>query len=398
MKKIALVVWLLPCAAWGAEPVVWDVRGWQDGAAGKVQVLYNLADADTAKLQVTLEVSADGGATWDVPVQTLDKTAGIGDEVTPGMGKLIVWDAKADWPGMVSSRVRFRVNATDTPVAPAPSGMALIPAGSFSMGNQMDPNEGWSDELPVHSVYVSAFYMDRYEVTKALWDEVRGWGSTRGYTDLRVGGGKGANHPVHTVSWWDVVKWSNARSEKEGLTPVYRNADGTVFKTGTSVPDVNWSANGYRLPTEAEWEKAARGGLSGKRFPWGDTISHSQANYYSDSGYSYDVSSTRGFHPDYDEGDYPYTSPVGSFAPNGYLLYDMAGNVWEWCWDWHSSGYYSSSPGSDPRGPTSGSVRVIRGGFWGYGASFCRSASRRYDSPGYGYFYLGFRCARSSVP
>jgi formylglycine-generating enzyme len=196
-----------------------------------------------------------------------------------------------------------------------------------------------------------------------------------------------------------VVKWSNARSEKEGLTPVYRNADGTVFKTGTSVPTANWSANGYRLPTEAEWEKAARGGLSGKRFPWGDTISHSQANYYSLSGYSYDVSPTRGYHPTYNDGTTPRTSPVGSFEPNGYGLYDMAGNVYEWCWDWHSRGYYSSSPGSDPRGPTSGSHRVIRGGYWGYGADRCRTASRYYNVPGLNYNnYLGIRCARSSVP
>jgi formylglycine-generating enzyme len=287
----------------------------------------------------------------------------------------------------------------------APSGMVLIPAGSFTMGNCMDPGEGLSDELPVHTVYVSAFYMDRYEVTKMLWDEVKVWNGGNGYSYENAGSGKAANHPVQTVNWRDCVKWCNARSQKEGRTPCYYNEAGwtTVYKTGTGTPYAKWEANGYRLPTEAEWEKAARGGASGHRFPWSDTdnITHSGANYNvfvllptGTNYYAYDKSPTQGFHPTFFTGDAPYTSPVGYFAANGYGLYDMAGNVFEWCWDWHGS--YSSGSQSDPRGPVSGSHRVLRGGSWSAYAFHCRSGFRNRLTPDYWNNPNGFRAVLPS--
>jgi formylglycine-generating enzyme required for sulfatase activity len=232
---------------------------------------------------------------------------------------------------------------------------SLIPAGSFQMGDALDGSGG-----AVRQVTVSAFYMARTEVTKAEWDEVRAWGLSRGYKDLAVGDGKDSNHPVQSVGWWDVIKWCNARSEKDGLAPVY-TVNGAIMRTGATAPTVNWTAKGYRLPTEAEWEKAARGGVNGKWFPWGDTISHSQANYNS-SGFTFDVSLTRGYHPTYAVGNRPYTSPVGSFGANDYGLYDMSGNVCEWCWDWY--GDYAAGEQSDPKGAASGSYRVFRGGSW----------------------------------
>ncbi len=198
--------------------------------------------------------------------------------------------------------------------APPPS-MVLIPAG---INSGTDPDFG-----PYSLKNPTAFYMDATEVTKAKWDEVYAWAVTNGYSFDNVGSGKATNYPVHTVNWYDVVKWCNARSEKEGKTPCYN----------LSTWACNFAANGYRLPTEAEWEYVARGGLSGRRFPWGDTITHSQANYYSASWPSYDTNPTRGCHPTYATGGHPYTSPAGAFAANGYGLYDMAGNVWEWCND-----------------------------------------------------------------
>ena len=278
-----------------------------------------------------------------------------------------------------------------------PSGMAYIPAGSFEMGDSLD---GQLFALPVHTVYVSAFCMDKTEVTWAKWKEVRTWAATNGYDIGTNGSGKAESHPVQTVNWYDAVKWCNARSQKEGKTPCYTWA-GSTYRAG-QYGDIacNWSAEGYRLPTEAEWEKAARGGLSGKRFPWGDTIQHSRANYYSSTSYAYDTSPTRGHHPSYAVGGTPYTSPAGSFAPNGYGLYDMSGNVWEWCWDWYGSTYYASSPSSDPRGPSSGSSRVLRGGAWFCSAIYCRVAVRYRCIPGIDiYFYdyaFGFRSVRTA--
>jgi formylglycine-generating enzyme required for sulfatase activity len=241
--------------------------------------------------------------------------------------------------------------------------LALIPAGSFSMGDFFTEDEN-SMALPLRQVTVSAFYMGKVPVTKGEWDAVRTWAAGHGYTDLSAGGGMAANYPVTEVSWWDAVKWCNARSEAEGLLPCYAEG-GSPMRTGTEVPEVNWLANGYRLPTEAEWEKAARGGLSGKRFPWGDTIAHSQANYESSDTLSYDVSPTREAHPRYGS----RTSPVGSFAANGYGLHDMAGNVCDWCWDWFEC--WTSEAQTDPKGGAADPAdmyryctRVHRGGSW----------------------------------
>ena len=379
-------------------PTVSNVRSSQRPGTNLVDIYYDLADPDTGSLTVAIVVSSNGGASYTLP--TASFTGALGAGITPGTNKKIIWNAGADWSGNFSSNVRFRVTANDDT---APTGMALIPAGTFQMGDTYNTyNERDSDELPVHSVYVSAFYMDRYEVTKALWDEVYIWATTHGYSfDYRDSGqGKAPNHPAHTMTWYDAVKWCNARSEKEGMAPAYYtdSALTTRYRSGQVAPYVNWSASGYRLPTEAEWEKAARGGASGHRFPWSDTdnITHSRANYICTSKYSYDTSPTRGCHPAFASGGSPYTSPAGYFAPNGYGLYDMAGNISEWCWDWHKRSYYGSAPSSNPRGPGSGSYRVQRGGGWLYDAGSCRAAIRIERIPTSRTDEGGFRSVRAA--
>ena len=275
-----------------------------------------------------------------------------------------------------------------------PAGFVPVPAGSFQMGDQSSPLVGFGYELPVHTVQVSAFYLAKTEVTKAAWDAVWTWALTNGYPDLPAGGGKTAAHPVQAISWHAAVKWCNARSEKEGLTPCYTVA-GATYKTGNSTPVCNWAANGYRLPTEAEWEKAARGGAVGLNFPWGNAISHNSANFNNVGVESYQTG-TKGYHPTYGTGSPPFTSPVGSFAANGFGLYDMIGNVWEWCWDWDES--YSASFGTDPHGAASGFSRVYRGGAWASSATYSRCAVRLSVTPGSSGDTVGFRLARIVVP
>ncbi|OHA41305.1 MAG: hypothetical protein A3H68_01620, partial [Candidatus Taylorbacteria bacterium RIFCSPLOWO2_02_FULL_46_40] len=286
-------------------------------------------------------------------------------------------------------------DSTRVQCAPIPDTMVRIPAGEFTMGDTYgEYSRGGPlilDEFyNTRTHFVSSFWIDKTEVTYALWNEVYDWAVNHGYYFDHGAWGKELDHPAHSVTWYDAILWCNARSEKEGRTPTYYIWDGydqewVVHRYGHYIPMVRWNY-GYRLPTEAEWEKAARGGFESNRFVWPDanTITHERANYYSTNTapLGCDISATSGYHPDYAVGDEPYTSPVGSFPPNGYELYDMAGNVAEWCWDGYSTFNYGA-PRVDPKGSSSHSYCVLRGGSWNHGAWGLRAAAKNSLRPEY---------------
>jgi formylglycine-generating enzyme required for sulfatase activity len=215
-------------------------------------------------------------------------------------------------------------------------------------------------------VTVSSFYMGRHEVTQSEYEEVMGTNPSLL---------KGANLPVEQVRWFDAVEFCNKLSEKEGLNPVY-----TI--NGTTVT-WNREANGYRLPTEAEWEYACRAGTQ-TIFYTGDTISSDQANFNGSAPYGNNTGSSYRRR----------TIQVGQFAPNTFGLYDMHGNVAEWCWDWQ--GEYARGDQTDPVGAASGGYRIFRGGGWNHGADFVRSAKRGAMVPAQRGHFLGFRVARNA--
>jgi formylglycine-generating enzyme len=376
-------LWLLClflCCGFSASgaPSVTNVSFTQQPGTRLVSVSYDLAGGTSS---VSLLVSNDNGATYNVPVKSV--TGAVGNGVTSGTGKQIIWDIGADWAGQSSSQIKVQVRAVNM-TSEAGMTFAPIPGGTYQIGNLTGDSDIFS--AGTVTVTLSPYYMAVHPTTKMQWDTMRSWATSKGYTDLASGGGKAADHPVQSVMWFDAVKWANAASEKEGMTPCY-TVNGSVVRTGTSSAVVcDWSANGYRLPTEAEWEVAARGGLSGKRFPWGDTISLTQANYRGgDFG-----DAAKGYHPTYKVGAEPYTSPVGSFAANGYGLYDMCGNVWQWCWN--RSGTYAG--GQDPRGPGSGNLRVARGGAWSLFPPYVKLAYRYNEYPTIMYNIVGLRLAR----
>ncbi|MCL1865120.1 MAG: formylglycine-generating enzyme family protein [Spirochaetes bacterium] len=262
-----------------------------------------------------------------------------------------------------------------------PANFVQIKGGTFIMGSPSS-EAGRNDNESQHRVTVSSFYMGKYEVTQEEYIEVMGSNRSRW---------QGFDLPVENVSWYDAIEYCNKRSVKEGLTPAYtidkdrkdpNNEATDMFDKNQWVVTWNRKANGYRLPTEAEWEYACRADTK-TPFNTGDNITTDEANYKGDKPYN---NNAKGI-------DRRKTTPVGSFKPNAWGLYDMHGNVWEWCWDWY--GAYSVAAQTDPEGPSSGAFRVERGGSWFNFGQHLRSAFRGGKLTPYLWnINLGFRLVR----
>jgi len=264
----------------------------------------------------------------------------------------------------------------------------LIPAGEFMMGSRDSAvalaedyetkAEYFEDEYPRHRVRITKpYYLGMHEVTQGQQEKLMG---TEPWRDKSYATAN-SSHGVSYVCWYDAVEFCNTLSEQEGLRPCYRLSsierenDGTI--DSAEVAPVS-SGTGYRLPTEAQWEYACRAGTT-TRFCFGDDESK--------------LGDYAWFDHNANDVDEEYAHPVGQKKANAWGLYDMHGNVWEWCDDWYDEDYYEDSPVDDPSGPTTGAYRVFRGGGWRYGARYCRSASRGRNTPGGRSRYLGFRIA-----
>ena len=258
--------------------------------------------------------------------------------------------------------------------------MVLIGGGTFLMGT----DDGMVFESPVHEVKVKSFWMDKHEVTVA---EFARFVETASYkTDAEKFGWSGVFNLE--TGRWERVNGANWRYPEGGKIEANPNEPVVQISWRDASEYAKWA--GMRLPTEAEWEFAARGGLAGKKYAWGDELRPNGkpiANWW------------QGVFPDKNtvEDGFLRRAPVMSFAPNGDGLYDVSGNVWEWCADWYADDFYKNSPRENPSGALSGTEKVIRGGSWMCAENFCtnyRVAARSHTTPDSGLNTLGFRCVR----
>ena len=387
------------CAWANSPPMVSNVRvGQRHDGSNRVEIRYDLADADDDVCIVSVEISEDGGQTW--LSRAMNLTGHVGAGITPGTDRQIVWDCGTDLPGAFGDRYRVRLTADDGKSALWRQYLE-IPAGSFEMGDAA--GVGKPDELPVHPVSVGAFVMQATHVTNEQYCEFLNAAMAGAQIELRDGvvylpgrdigllSTRAADpmsqihlrdgpfaaladretHPVVAVSWYGAAAYCNWLSRTEGRQACY---DPTTWAR-----DVR--ADGYHLPTEAQWEYAARGGIVGGLYPWGNEHDPSRANWFS--------SGDR-----WESGPYPQTTPVGHYPANGYGLYDMAGNVWQWCHDAYDGAFYIAGPMADPLGPPTGDRKVVRGGCWKFFATQCRVSSRSSALPTARQGDIGFRVVR----
>lgn len=333
---------------------------------GYVTISYDLT-AD-GNCQVIMLVSNNGGDSYTFfPTHT---SGAIGNSVSAGTGKQITWHPAQD--GMsIGTNYKIKLIARDNPSPISqPVGFITVEGGTF--------NNSTSD------VTISTFYLDKYEITQGEYQAVMGTNPSNFTGDL--------SRPVECVTWFNAIEYCNRRSMQEHLTPCYSYKVGTEdygtnpsnWPSGWNTDDnnhinvsCNWTANGYRLPTEMEWMFAARGGNLTNNYTYSGSNDIDIVAWYWDNSNN-------------------TTHPVGGKQANELQIFDMSGNVWEWCWDIYGDGYPSGDQ-TNPTGPTEGTCRVFRGGSWSFDASYCTVSFRHYDSATCSGGTIGFRVCRHSL-
>ena len=341
MKRIYTLFLSLVCftAVCSFGQTVSNVDAYQEGK--NIIITY---DTDKEGYAGGVYCSTDGGNTWSKPLRQV--TGDVNKQVQAGSHR-IVWDVLSEREKLAGANicfkvevnsVRFTVDGASFMVNGVSFEMVHVEGGTFRMGATSEQeDDAYSDEKPVHSVILSSYYIGKTEVTQALWQAVMGSNPSNF---------KGADLPVECVSWNDCQEFIQKLNRLTG-----RN---------------------FRLPTEAEWEFACRGGNNSRGYKYsGSNDIDNVAWYWDNSGGK--------------------THPVGTKAPNELGIYDMSGNVWEWCSDWYAD--YTSYSQTDPTGSQSGSYRVLRGGGWNYYARRCRSSNRIISFPSYRGYDLGLRLA-----
>ncbi len=318
-------------------------------------------------------------------LQSLSGSNSYGSGVTGGKNKTVVWQLTDGLPNGLRSEIQLRIEALPEIILVQPKDtarknyvetingvsftMVYVKGGSFGMGS----NSGDSDEKPIHEVSLTGFYMAETEVTQELYKAVMG----ENPSDFR-----GKQKPVESVSWYDAVEFCNALSKKAGLELYYSIDKSRKDRNNKNKSDkIKWTVTtnpvgtGYHLPSEAQWEYAAGGGASGRTIYSGSDKLDEVAWHWRNANGA--------------------THPVKQKKPNQLGLYDMSGNVWEWCDDWYSSGYYTKSKGKEnPVNYSGGNYRVLRSGSW-FDVSYCRVADRLDWNPSYRVINFGFRIVRS---
>jgi formylglycine-generating enzyme required for sulfatase activity len=326
MKKIIILIALIALTAFvTTAQTITDVKFEQVGK--QLVITYNLDAPSGSQWQISVSASTDNGTTWGNNLSSV--TGDVGNGIKPGPNKKITWDVLTERISLTGT-ISFKVKAEGNLLGEIE--MIFVQGGTFTMGS----NDGESDEKPIHSVTLSDFYIGKTEVTQKQWRDVMG-NNPSYYTNCD-------NCPVEQVSWDDIQDFLQKLNQKTDKS--------------------------YRLPTEAEWEYAAKGCNKSKGYTFSGSNSLGDVAWFNDNSGS-------------------KTHPVAQLQPNELGVYDMSGNVWEWCSDWY--GDYVGYAQTNPKGPASGSSRVLRGGGWGGTLQFCRAASRNRINPDYRDSPVGFR-------